>query len=412
MSPHRIMKSSPESRFRPEWRSWSRRVRRRRSRSRARPVLRPRASGRSSRRSSTGASRLRAGRVRPAIDGHRRAAARPYDGVGARTARGRDRPAPDRPVSRARRSPRGDPRRTVRPGRSIPLGGGRARRRADRHRRAPREVPPLAAGERPDARRPPPHDRVAPPRCRWGLPDDAYRRATLELDTGASWVPRRPTLRHVGAARRRSSAPVPRRPARARATLPLVHRYPPRAPPRRAVGRRSRRSCSTSGASPGSGTSTPTRRSGAPGSILGGRRAGSTPARSPESIAPSARRSGAGSSSRARLCATTSPRTAPAGGCSTSSTSTAGSESRATGAAARSSGSSSAGAARGSAHAARGSDPGRRLSAASTGGRCCGAIGAKSAQSRHSPIRVVTLGYELWGGGRRPRSWSTGHVRS
>ena len=196
---------------------------------------------------------------------------------GARAARGRDRA----PAARAA------------------LVGGRSSAstihdpRLDRADTTPAEVARELAGERVAARRParqvlivrfdersrapgaPPHDAARFATAPARTPARTSRTgALLSASTTASDVAlsRRAPLRHLAAARAAgASRPTsPRASARSRSSLGFTARDLG-TQTRRPRARRSRRRSSTSARSPGSGTSTPTRRSGAPGSIRAGR---------------------------------------------------------------------------------------------------------------------------------------------
>ena len=109
---------------------------------------------------------------------------------------------------------------------------------------------------------------------RW--PTIPHTRAVLSLDNGSDVAYR--DVRRFGTwelLRARRRRPVPRRAARARAARPRSRR-PARASGSKDGGRRSSRRSSTSGRSPGSGTSTSTRRSGTAGCTRCGSRAAST----------------------------------------------------------------------------------------------------------------------------------------
>ena len=136
------------------------------------------------------------------------------------------------------------------------------------------------------------------------LPEDAYRRATLELDTGAEVGYR--DVRRFGTWELLDEGHLRPYLAARLGPEPLAPSFTAPASPRlsRAVGRRSRRSSSISAASPASGTSTPTRHSGGRESIPGGRQASWRRTRSCASTGRSARRSVAASSSRDRLFGT------------------------------------------------------------------------------------------------------------
>ncbi len=149
-----------------------------------------------------------------------------------------------------------DPRltRPLRPLRSRRGARGRSRRRS----RAARQVPAPPTRERPRAPRPPAHDRQL------RLRPVTHERAVLELDDGSRLVYR--DVRRFGTwlvLEERDAGAVPRGEERPGAARPAVHDRRGSARSSRAEERRSRQCSSISVSSPVSGTSTPTRRSGA-----------------------------------------------------------------------------------------------------------------------------------------------------
>ena len=288
--------------------------------------------------------------------------------------------------------------------------------RADRGRRAARQVPPLAAGERQDARRAPPDDRVAAacPGRR------ASRRRAPARDARARHgrrgrLPRRPPLRHLGAPRRR--APAGRTSRRGSA--------PSRSRPR---SRRAARRILEGRRAPIKAVLLDQRRIAGVGNIYADEalwRARIHPRRpagelGEDEIARLHRAVRAVLRRGDRAPGLDAPRLRDAGrrtaaGCSTSSTSTGGSGSRATAAAGRSSGSSSPAAARGSARAARRCDVGGGRSRARVARRGVAPLAVWS-DRRDSSARSAcpiacgcrALGYEPWGGGpASPEPWRT-----
>ena len=205
-------------------------------------------------RSSTEASATRAGTVArvpelPEVETVRRRLAPVLEGRALR-ARRDHRPAADAPV---------------RPGR----GRARARGRARRAGRSPRQVSDCSVRVGAGAAGSPPDDGVVAARRDWtAAEDDPHRRAVVTLDDGSDVAYR--DVRRFGTwlllEPDEVDAYIDARVGRE----PLARAYraqAPRGAARRTGARRSRRRSSTSARSPASGTSTPTRRSGARGSI-------------------------------------------------------------------------------------------------------------------------------------------------
>ena len=268
-------------------------------------------------------------------------------------------------------------------------------------RRASRQVSDCSVRERSRSPGPPPDDGELPPRRRGGsLADDPHRRAVVTLDDGSdvayrdvrrfgTWLLLEPGELEPYLAARLGDEPL------ARAFTPRALGEAPRGPARAA----SRRRCSTSARSPGSGTSTPTRRSGARGSTRCGRPARSTSAEVRRLHRAIRAALEPGSRARARRSATTRRRTASAGAMQ-DEFKVYGRDGRAvpSAAARRSRRSARAAAARGSARAAR------RLSRTRAGNRPLAASTPRASRRARRSCRAATARCSRRSARRRSRS--------